>query len=104
MAIGRITAVSDGVERFDFILGWHFWGTKEALIRARVARPEYFANGRRDKRGRRVRTVYARHDGRPVVCIEKGKEKYQITTYYVGAERARREARADAALSSIRFN
>lgn len=93
MAIGEITTVAAGVTRFEFVIGFHHWGTRDALIRARLARPEWFASGKRDRRGRKVLSVKAVHEGRPIRCIEQGKGRYQVTTYYTGAERGRRMAR-----------
>lgn len=102
MAIGQLTTVAAGVTRFDFVLGFHHWGAKEALLRARVAQPEWFADGRRDMRGRRILTVKAVHNGRPVRCVNQGK-RYQVTTYYAGAERAHRDAVSNAALVAIKW-
>ena len=87
--LGELTTVEPGVTRCDFVLGYHHWGTKEALIRAGVAQPEWFLDGRRDQRGRKVRTVKAVHNDQAVRCVAQRNGRYQVTNYYAGADRKR---------------
>lgn len=93
MAAVQVTTAAPGVARIDFALGYHLIGTKDALLSAGFALAEWFADGsQRDKRGRARRTVRGEHDGKRFRCVrEARKGTYQVTMYYVGAERDARE-------------
>jgi len=57
------------VQREDFYWGYILKGTKDALVATGCAKEDWFPSGqRRDKRGRVVRTICLKHDGRNVRC------------------------------------
>lgn len=41
-----ISKPAPGVERIDFMMGYHLYGTKTALLAAKLARREWFTDGR----------------------------------------------------------
>lgn len=93
MAAGKRSTPAPGVERFDFVLGYHLDGTKEALLAAGLAHADWFVDGsERDSRGRTRRTKRGEFEGKRFKCVHRAQTNdYHLTFYYVGTEREQRE-------------
>jgi hypothetical protein len=92
MAEAETTTVAPGVTRED--CEWCYWltGTKDDLLRAGLAHETWFANGKRDKRGRVIRSIHAEHEGRTICCTEQqrtGRHQIQVQFTDEEVERAR---------------
>ncbi len=94
-------AVGEGVTRTDCFWGYYLEGTRDALMKAGLAEPEWFADGtERNAHGRVVRTKYFKHAGRDCECVmEQRKGWYHLRFIYTPTElnesaggRCRREA------------
>lgn len=93
MAGCKVSTAAPGVARIDFMMGFHLHGTKDALLAAKLARPEWFAEGfKRDRRGRALRTVRGDFEGKRFKCVHRARtDDYVLTFYYVGEDLEARE-------------
>src|SRR5258708_11630446 len=101
MAMPDRSTVAPGVRREDYSWGYFLEGKKEELLRAGLAREEWFpTGGELDKRGRVIRSNFVKHQGREVVCRDQcSGGRYQVSVSYTDRELQLKElakARADA--------
>jgi hypothetical protein len=89
MADKDTTTVAPGVTRTDCFWGYFLEGKKEALLRAGLAREEWFHTGERDKRGRAIRSNRFEHQGREIKVLRRNKSPGG--RYYVGVSYTARD-------------
>ena len=64
-----ITTIAPGIARYACHWGYYLEGTKDALLRAGMAKAEWFLDGHeKNRHGKTIRTVYTEQDGIPVEC------------------------------------
>lgn len=81
--------VAPGVTRTDCFWGYFLEGRKDALLRAELAREDWFPTGDRDKRGRVTRSSHVKHQGREVEVSCRG--KCSVGRYYVSVRYTARD-------------
>ena len=68
-----------GVTRGDAIYGYWLEGTKEALLRSGLAKPEWFLDGReKNPHGKTIRTVRVEQDGNCIECTQPARGLCEI--------------------------
>ena len=64
-----MTEIAPGVTRHNCVYGYYVVGAKNALLRAGIAKSEWFFDGHdRTQYGKTIRTVHTEQNGIPVEC------------------------------------
>ena len=93
-----VTMIGPGVTREAFWWGYIYEGSGEALLACGVVEKEWLADGiERDRRGRIVRTKYAKRAGRELAIERTSARRYQVRESYTETERKRFEQRKELA-------